>query len=109
PSLALGLWKPAWDFFRSRTAPGDAAQLRALDDQLLQTPADELTFAEWFCRWDSGDWPVVIDRLALNSAGLGPKSPCLPGRVKADRRSISLATLQQHGLAIVRPAGPLPA
>src|SRR5262249_7021014 len=35
------------------------------------------------------------------SAGLGPRSACLPSRAKGDRRSISLATLQQHGLALV--------
>ena len=43
----------------------------------------------------------MIDRLALNSAGLGPKSPCVLGRSKADRPGISLATLRQHGLTAV--------
>jgi hypothetical protein len=101
PSGSLGLWKPVWSFLPGRAAPGDADRLRLLDDRLLQPPAEELTFAEWFSRWDSGTWPVVIDRLALKSAGLEPRSACVPSRVKTDRRSISLATLQQHGLALV--------
>ena len=77
------------------------ARLRTLDSQLAQGVPDELTFAEWFTRWDSGPWPIVIDRLALNSAGLGPKSPCVLRRSRSDRRGIALATLQQHGLTLV--------
>ena len=76
-------------------------RLRTLDGLLAQGAPDELSFAEWFTRWDSGPWPIVIDRLALNSAGLGPKSPCVLGRSKSDRRGVSLATLQQHGLTVV--------
>jgi hypothetical protein len=101
PCGPLGLWRPAWDFLRGPAASSAVARLGALDGQLEQGMPDELTFAEWFTRWDSGRWPLVIDRLALNSAGLGPKSPCIVGRSRSDRRGISLAMLQQHGLTAV--------
>ncbi len=101
PCGALGLWSPAWDFLRGRVPSTDGAGLRTLDGRLEQGVLGELTFAEWFTRWDSGPWPIVIDRLALNSAGLGPKSPCVLGRFGSERRGISLATLQQYGLTVV--------
>ncbi len=101
PNAALGLWKPAWEFIRGRSGAEDTELLPILDRQLLDSAADELTFAEWFCRWDSRPLPVVIDRVSLNSAGLGPRSQCVPSRVKAERRNVSLATLKHHGLAIV--------
>jgi len=101
PPAALGLWKPAWDIRRVQTGGADAELLRVLDDRLVDSVSAELTFAEWFSRWDSGPWPVVIDRVSLDSAGFGPKSQCVPSRLKAERRSVSLATLEQHGLAIV--------
>jgi len=101
PYAALGLWKPAWDFRRVQRGGEDPEMLRVLDDRLVDSVAAELTFAELFSRWDSGPWPVLIDRVSLNSAGLGPKSQCVPSRVKAEGRNISLATLEQHGLALV--------
>ena len=101
PMAALGLWTPDWDLNPRRSSGANAELLRILDHQLVDSTLPELTFAEWFSRWDSGPFPVVIDRVALSSAGLGPKSQCVPSRVKAERRNVSLATLEQHGLAIV--------
>src|SRR5262249_45938917 len=72
-----------------------------LEDRLGQTNLEELSFAEWFSRWDSGPWPIVIDQLALGSAGLGPKSSCFPGRIAADRRHLARMLLQQQGLVAV--------
>jgi hypothetical protein len=106
PSAALGVWRPGW--LVRRTAAGDELDwLPVLDARLIESSAAELTFAEWFSRWDAGPWPLVIDRLSLLSAGLGPRSPCVPSRVKAERESVSAATLARHGLAIVRFPGAL--
>jgi hypothetical protein len=101
PDASLGLWKPSWNFLRGPRREADAELFRALDDKLVDSASDELTFAEWFSRWDSGPRPILIDRVSLNFAGFGPKSLCVPSRKKAERRNVSLATLQQHGLAIV--------
>ncbi|HZW32480.1 MAG TPA: hypothetical protein VFF52_17330, partial [Isosphaeraceae bacterium] len=100
PSGALGLWKPAWDFVLGRSAADEIERFRQLDDRLAPAAADEWTLAEWFGRWDSGPWPVIIDRLALRTAGLGPKTPCLTGRARAESPSRSLTMLQQHGLVL---------
>jgi hypothetical protein len=101
PCEALGLWHPAWNNLRRGAGSAEIQRLRVLDDRLLHPASERLTFAEWLSRWDSGSWPVIVDRLALEVAGLGPKSSCVPSRNTADRRSISLATLQTHGLALV--------
>ncbi len=101
PGGALGLWSPAWSAFLGHATPGAAARLNTLDDRLDLSAPGEVTLAEWFSRWDAGPWPIVIDRLALNAAGLGPKTPCVPGRSRTGRQGVSLATLQQNGLAVV--------
>ena len=43
----------------------------------------------------------MIDRLALNSGGLGPKSTCSIGRSESDRRGISASLLRRNGLIVV--------
>jgi hypothetical protein len=97
----IGLWKPSWTFFRGRATVADAERLRQLDERLSHAPADDITFAECFSRWDSTGWPIVVDRLALDSAGIGPRAVCGAVGSQSERRSVSLVTLQQHGLALV--------
>ena len=45
--------------------------MRSLDERLDESAGDELTFAEWFARWDSGPRAVIIDRLSLYRAWVG--------------------------------------
>ena len=80
PLAALGLGIRPWSFPWGRRAARNTDWLRTLDDRLVDSVSDELTFAEWLSRWDSGPWPIVVDRLALSSAGFGPKSQCVPSR-----------------------------
>jgi hypothetical protein len=101
PGGPLGLGTAEWALFPGRGDSGSAERLRQLDAQLGGQGLDEWAFAEWFCRWDSVRWPLVVDRLALTSAGLGPKSSCFPGRLAVDRRNPARALLRQHGLALV--------
>ena len=92
PCGPLGLWKPDWPLSDRPGDPDPAERLRQLDEPARPAGARvELSFAEWFSRWDSGPWPIVVDRLALGSAGLGPKSSCVPGRLAADRRDSARA------------------
>ena len=44
---------------------------------------------------------MIVDRLSLYRAGLGPKSVCTPSRSTAKGASISLETLERHGLGLV--------
>ena len=101
PLAALGLGTRPWSFPWARRGAPNQDWLRTLDDRLVDSVSDELTFAEWLSRWDSGPWPIVVDRLALSCAGFGPKSQCVPSQVKGERPSISLTTLRQYGLALV--------
>ena len=48
-----------------------------------------------------GPRPVVIDRVALHSAGLGPGSQCVPTIGNAERRGVARSTLKRYGLALV--------
>ncbi len=94
------LWKRAWDLLRGQPSHQYDEVISSLDLRLDESTGDELTFAEWFARWDSGPRAVIVDRLSLSRAGLGPKSVCSPSRPTAKRRSISLETLEQHGLGM---------
>ena len=102
PFGTLGFPRPRWP--GGRTSPRLSEQaLRALDEQVVNAASGELTFSEWFIRWDSGPNPVVIDRLALSSEGHEPKSICQPASRDASGSgsSIALRTLGRNGLAMV--------
>ena len=82
----LALWftggsGTAWPGREPGTRTDSDEILRRLDETLAGTPSEELTFAQWFTRWDSGTTPLIIDRLALSAAGHGPRSRCTPNRV----------------------------
>jgi hypothetical protein len=100
PYNALALPTPAWNSLGGRASPHDEDVLRLLGDRLTDSVSADLTFAEWFSRCDSGPRPVVIDRVALSAAGLGPKSQFVPTIAKNGSRSAALATLERHGLAL---------
>jgi hypothetical protein len=100
PYAALGLPTPSWNFARAGGRRPGAEALRLVDDRLADSVSAELTFAEWFSRWDAGPWPVVVDRVSLSSAGLGPKSQCVPTSSKAEPRNVVMATLKQYGLTL---------
>ena len=44
---------------------------------------EETSLGEWLTRLDAGRWPIVVDRVALASAGWGPRSRVVPPRVDA--------------------------
>jgi hypothetical protein len=113
----------AWGLSAASPTEDEAAMLGALDERVAPTRPDEATLGEWFTRWDGGAWPVVIDRMALSSAGWGPKSRVVPPRVAPGRRGAANDSLRPLGLAVVpigasllitttaeapdRPGGPL--
>jgi hypothetical protein len=75
--------------------------LRRLDGSLASASSEEVSFAEWFTRWDSVSVPLIIDRQALGAAGYGPRSRCRPIRTDPGGESASQKTLEQYGLALV--------
>jgi hypothetical protein len=101
PGAGFGAWKRGWEYVRGENRPDHAAIFQALDARLDDLAGLELTFAEWFTRWDSGARPLLVDRVALEREGLGPKSVCTASRASAERRNIALEVLEQRGLALV--------
>jgi hypothetical protein len=100
PGAGFRLWKRAWEYARGGSPRDHAEVYQALDTRLDESAGVELTFAEWFTRWDSGPRPLLVDRVALNREGFGPKSVFISSRAPQERRSVSLETLKQHGLGL---------
>ncbi len=108
PFAAIGLWRPWSLLYRGRKSGQESELYQELDGRLMNSAADTMSFGEWFTRWDSGPRPVVIDRLSLDLAGFGPKSPCVLNRVvNHDRTDISTAALRRNGLSLVSTHGAL--
>ena len=87
-----------WPGQRASVRPPRVETIRQLDAQLEGLGHDGLSFAEWFTRWDSGDYPVVVDRTALSDAGFGPRSRCEPAQREPGGLAASTRTLHQYGL-----------
>jgi hypothetical protein len=101
PYADLGLPPRSWSLARAASQRTAAEALRLLDERLADSVSADLTFAEWFCRLDAGPWPVVVDRIALAGAGIGPKSQCIPAAAMSSPRNVVRATLKQYGLTLV--------
>ena len=101
PYSALGLPTRSWRLARTRGSQPSAEVLRLLDDRLADSVSADLTFAEWLCRFDAGPWPVLVDRIALSSAGVGPKSQCVPRAPTSAPRNLLMTTLTRYGLSLV--------
>ncbi len=105
PLRALGLPQWVWRLpMRGNRVDGESAWAE-LDSKLEDAVSDQLTLAQWFTRWDAASWPVVVDRLALNAAGFGPRTVCTPRRVQGGRSGLAISTLARCGLALVRFPG----
>jgi hypothetical protein len=100
---ALGDWP---DLVKARPRPlsSSAALLRELDARARATPAQETTLGELLARWDAGRLPLIVDRIALASAGWGPQSRYLPPRLDPKTIDAARACLFPLGLT-VQPLG----
>jgi hypothetical protein len=101
PCGALGIPDLRWTVRGPTARVPSPETLQQLDDGLSASSSEELTFAEWFARWDSPTHPLLIDRFALSSSGYGPRSRCVPVRMDPKRQSPSLLTLKQYALTLV--------
>ncbi|MBV8488461.1 MAG: hypothetical protein JO161_09295, partial [Planctomycetaceae bacterium] len=101
PSGAIGIPELKWPSRGPSSQVSSQGTLRRLDEILSASSAEDLTFAEWFARWDIPEHPLFIDRCALNAAGYGPRSRCVPIGTDPKRQSVALLTLKQYALALV--------
>jgi hypothetical protein len=102
PFAALEIWR-GWSVSSwLPTSPRESDLYAELDARLAGAASDTVSFAEWFTRWDSGPRPVVVDRLSLDLAGLGPRSRSVLGRPATnDRQDVSRTMLKRNRLAIL--------
>jgi len=98
PFGALDFPNPRWPGQRASVRPPRAETVAWLDAQLEGLGHDGLSFAEWFTRWDAGDYPVIVDRTSLSDEGYGPRSRCEPVQREPGGLSASTRTLRQYGL-----------
>ena len=101
PDRIWGAWDPLRHGFRTVPSPRDAAMLGTLDERVERGQRRELTLDDWFTRLDAGPWPVVIDRMALASAGFGPHSKVTPAREGSAGEGEVLASLRPLGLTVI--------
>jgi hypothetical protein len=104
PFDPLGIWMPWGNLAGGPTGRENADLFSSLAGALMDPPADELTLAEWFSRWDSGAVPVIVDRLSLDSALLGPRSAFVLRGAPSGLGQMAQTILERHGLALVRLA-----
>ncbi len=98
PFAVLGMSLPRWSLAESDgDYLGGQHVLMTRDSQDMgRHGLPPRSLAEWFGQWDAGSWPIlVVDRLALSSAGLGPRSPRVDGGLGWSQ------SMSQQGLAAV--------
>ncbi|MEO6810258.1 MAG: hypothetical protein ABI353_14175 [Isosphaeraceae bacterium] len=107
PAVAWARRAPGdWPDLKRRPRPlsSPAALWRELDARARATPTRETTLGDLLARWDSGRLPLIVDRIALASAGWGPRSRYLPPRLDPKTIDAARACLTPLGLT-VRPLG----
>lgn len=92
---------PRWRSSRKAESKHDAEVLRLLDQQAAEFTVNEMSLAECFTRWDAGSAPIVIDRMALESGGWGPRSRVSPPHNGRNRPGAASAVIGPLGLALV--------
>ncbi len=101
-----GAWNPLRHGVRAEPSPLDAAMLGTLHEHLERGGPRELTLDEWFTRLDAGPWPIVIDRMALASAGFAPHSRSTPTRGESANDAKVIPSFRPLGLTVI-PIGNL--
>lgn len=97
----VGPWRSAWTGAVPVEPRLAADMLRAVDECVARAPAQETTLGDWLTRGDASAWPLVVDRLALETAGWGPKSRIVPDRTETSKYGTARGVLEAVGLTLV--------
>ena len=81
-----------------------ATMLADLDKMLKIAPPTETSLGQWLTKLDAGRWPILIDRQALLSVGLGPRSRVNVALTDSTRSPSAVGVFGSLGLA-VEPIG----
>lgn len=109
PTRVIGAWPRWW----SALPPSPAAlqAMAELDVRVADGPTEGVALRDLFTRWDAGKRPLVIDRVALAAAGMGPDSRSSKG---ADRtangvlRPLGLAAVPVGGMLLITTPAEVP-
>ena len=100
-SKLLGFgWSPWTRGDRSRSGGQGEAMLRDLDKAAGEIAEGETNLGDWLVKLDAGRWPLVVDRLAIRSAGWGPGSRISTTPAGPNPTDPVRAILQPMGLAV---------
>jgi hypothetical protein len=72
-----------------------------------QATSEEMSLGDLLLRWDVGDWPLVLDRDAVASAGVGPGTAVRPRGATARRAGSAPEILESLGLIVIPMNGVL--
>ncbi|HEV3121132.1 MAG TPA: hypothetical protein VGY53_04490, partial [Isosphaeraceae bacterium] len=75
--------------------------LRELDAHVAALGSYESTLGDWLVRADAGRLPLVVDRLALAAAGLGPGSTFVPRSASTGQPESAQFALEPLGLNVI--------
>ena len=100
---------------KSRRLPDKVIEslLGELDEVVHSIASGDLTLGRWLLRLDSGRWPIVVDRVALRTAGWGPGSRFdVPAQTSGTPRTVAmilqpmkLAAVPLNGLILITGSG----
>ena len=109
-------WSPWGRDDRGRPASERSAMLLDLDKVATEIAEDEANLGDWLVKLDAGHWPLVVDRLAIRSAGWGPGSridtspagPSTADPVRAILQPMGLAAYPLEGMILITSRGEVP-
>ncbi|MDB5349976.1 MAG: hypothetical protein JWN86_1223 [Planctomycetota bacterium] len=73
-SSETSVLRPSMAWTGSPVAPEDTAAIREINERITHESPEDRTLGEWLTRLDGGHAPILVDRAALEDAGLGPHS-----------------------------------
>ena len=116
-SRLLGFdWSPWPPKDRAAATPGREAMIADLDKAAIDMAEGETNLGDWLLRLDAGRRPLVIDRLAVRSAGWGPGSristtssgPGPLGPVASILQPMGLAAFPLEGMILITARAEVP-
>ncbi|WP_422925379.1 hypothetical protein [Singulisphaera sp. PoT] len=97
----LGGLSSSWDPRRSLTNLTRKEIFDSFDRRGLGAKHQEITLGELLTRFDVGPWPIVVDAMALEAAGLGPKSKTTLAEPAANTAGASSARMVLGSMGVM--------
>ena len=92
----LGFSSISWS--RPKSNAAGESMLGELNKAASEIADGETNLGDWLLKLDAGRWPLVVDRLALVSAGWGPRSRITPDASEPNTLGPVMSVLRPMGL-----------